>query len=145
MKKKVIMKLEGQHLLFYDGTCGMCHRAVQFLLKNDKNNIFVFAPLQGKTAADLLKDWRIAFPNADTLVLVQNYCTDNPKIFAFGRGVLRTCWLLGGFWKIPGLISFLPSSLYDWIYKWVARHRFKWFEPKICLIPKTQDLNRFLP
>jgi len=135
-----------KHLIFYDGTCGMCHGVVQFLLKQDKNKIFAFAPLQGETAAHLLNDWRICFPDADSLVLVENYRdNDNKKILLFGNGALRICWLLGGLWKIPGIISFFPTFFYDWGYRWIARHRFQWFEKQTCLIPKMEDLKRFLP
>ena len=118
----------GQHLVFYDGTCGMCHQAVQFLLKHDRHGIFLFAPLQGETAALLLQKWRTVFPGADSLVLMQNYKDPKHKqIYAFGKGALRICWLLGGLWKIPGFISFLPAGLYDWVYRWIAYRRFQWF------------------
>jgi len=140
------MKTIGQHLVFFDGTCGMCHGVVQFLLKHDKENVFVFAPLQGETAADFLDDWRNKYPDADTLVLIENYQDDSMKrIFMYGKGALRICWLLGGMWKVPGAISFLPPFLYDWGYRYIARHRFQWVERKSCLIPKVEDLNRFLP
>ncbi|MBA3603949.1 MAG: DUF393 domain-containing protein [Parachlamydiaceae bacterium] len=136
---------ERQHLVFYDGSCGMCHWVVQFLLKHDSNKLFVFAPLQGETAQLLLKDWRTSVPEADSLVLIENYQgSEAKKIYIFGKGALRIFWLLGGFWAIPGCISFLPSFLYDWKYRWVARHRFQWFASESCLIPKTQDATRFL-
>lgn len=134
-----------EHIVFYDGTCGMCHWVVQFLLKHDHNEHFVFAPLQGETAKLLLKDWRNTEPDVDSLVLIENY--KNPEqrqIYVFGKGALRICWLLGGFWSIPGSISFLPGVLYDWIYRWIARHRFQWFSRPSCLIPKGQDSTRFL-
>ena len=137
---------ESQHLIFYDGTCGMCHWVVQFLLRYDIKKLFVFAPLQGETAQVLLKDWRTSNPEADSLVLIENYQDPKKKkIYIFGKGALRICWLLGRFWMIPGSISFLPSFLYDWIYRWVARHRFQWFASQSCLIPRNQDSSRFLP
>jgi len=140
------MTHKGIHLIFYDGTCGMCHHIVQFLLKHDKKNIFVFAPLQGETAHQLLNNWRTTHPDADTIVLLENYRDqDNKHIYIFAKAALRICWLLGGMWKILGVISFLPPFLYNWAYRWVARHRFQWFEKQSCLIPTTQDINRFLP
>lgn len=135
-----------QHIVFYDGTCGMCHWAVGFLLKSDKKKIFLFAPLQGETAAELLKDWRLSSPDADSLVLLENYHDQNHQSIAtFGKGFFRILWLLGGWWKMPGSIFFLPSFLYDWGYKWIARRRFRWFKRETCPIPQTQDLKRFLP
>ncbi len=140
------MDIKQQHIVFYDGTCGMCHFVVQFLLKHDTRGCFVFAPLQGITAASELSHWRNSYPLADTLVLIENYQDlKQRKILAFGKGALRICWLLGGAWKIIGILSFLPSCLYDWGYRWVASHRFQWFERQTCLIPKSQDIKRFLP
>ena len=43
-----------QHLVLYDGTCGVCDHAVQWVLRHDAQEIFAFAPLQGTTAAELL-------------------------------------------------------------------------------------------
>jgi len=135
-----------KHLIFYDGTCGLCHEAVQFILKHDKNKVFMFAPLQGETAAKLLKNWRATSPSADSLVLIENYeIGQSEEILTFGIGALRICWLLGGLWKTVGVISFLPSFLYDWVYKLIAKRRFKWFESKTCLIPKIDETERFLP
>lgn len=137
------MKTLGRHLIFYDGTCGMCHRAVQFLLKWDKNKLFVFSPLQGKAAARMLPPH--INEDLETLILVENYQDNSEKrVFTFGKGAFRICWLLGGFWSIFGAISFLPSFLYDWAYRWVAHHRFQWFVREECLVPKNEDMNRFL-
>lgn len=133
-----------KHLVFYDGSCGMCQGIIQFILKHDRKHHFVFAPLQGDTAKHLLASWRCSFPDADTFVLMENYQNFNKKISVFGKGALRLCWLLGGRWRLLGLISFLPAFLYDWIYKGVAKNRFYWFQ-KTCLINKNHDLNRFLP
>ena len=133
-----------KHLIFYDGTCGLCHRAVQFVLKRDCYQRFVFAPLQGETAAALLGKSKAS--SMETLVLVENY--QNPEcrcILTHGQGALRISWLLGGFWVIPGVFSFLPPFLYDWLYHWVARHRFKWFGKETCLLPQTKCNERFLP
>ena len=67
------------HLVFYDGQCGLCDHAVQFLLKADKKNKFLFAPLQGTTALQELKDMAEKDKREDTLILVENYQTPKKK------------------------------------------------------------------
>lgn len=136
---------QGQHLVFYDGTCGMCHGVVQFLLKHDKRKVFIFAPLQGKTAAAMLNPSLFSSPDADSLVLVENY-KDPPHrhFYIFGKAALRISWLMNGWWKFPGVFSFLPASCIDWFYKWIAAHRFQWFQKTDCLIPNTNESDRFL-
>jgi hypothetical protein len=41
-------------IVFYDGVCGFCKRAVQFILRRDPNAIFRFAALQSHFAAEIL-------------------------------------------------------------------------------------------
>ncbi|MGH9147073.1 MAG: thiol-disulfide oxidoreductase DCC family protein, partial [Vicinamibacterales bacterium] len=44
--------VEGDHLVLYDGVCGLCSHLLQFLLEHDRRAVFTFASLQsevGKT------------------------------------------------------------------------------------------------
>jgi len=133
-----------QHLVFYDGECGLCDKAVQFVLARDKAQDFDFAPLQGTTAAEMLKELPENIKTADSLILIENYKTPNRSLYIYGKGAFRICWLLGGAWSILGLLSFLPSILYDWGYRLVARNRHKLFATK-CMVPSQQNKHRFLP
>ena len=47
--------MEKQPILF-DGVCGLCNRAVDFVLREDRNQKFLFAPLQGETFKAFVKD-----------------------------------------------------------------------------------------
>lgn len=86
------------HLVFYDGECGLCDHVVQFLLWADRKGVFVFAPLQGETAREVLKGLPEESRGADSLVLVENYKSENAQFYLFGKGALRIAWLLGGLW-----------------------------------------------
>lgn len=133
-----------KHLVFYDGTCGFCDHVVQFLLKQDSKGIFVFAPLQGVTAKKLLVDTKSGLEKEDSLVLIEDYQTDKRQTYILGRGAFRILWLLGGAWAIPGAISFLPSFLYDWGYRLVARNRHRFFRQDACVVPDPKRADRFL-
>ncbi|HEV8051640.1 MAG TPA: DUF393 domain-containing protein [Parachlamydiaceae bacterium] len=134
-----------KHLVFYDGECGLCDQIVQFLLKLDSKELFNFAPLQGSTAAKLLEYLPPEMKNKDSLILIENYEGPGPQFYIFGKGVFRICWLLGGAWAIPGLISWLPSFLYDWGYRLVAKNRHRIFKNASCIIPSKEMKHRFLP
>lgn len=134
-----------KHLVFYDGHCGFCDRVVTFLLKQDREGKFLFAPLQGTTAEKLLKDMPAEVKQADSLILVENFQSPNEKIYIFGKGAFRIAWLLGGAWSLIGWISFLPSFLYDWGYRLVARNRSLLSGSKECRIPDPSQKGRFLP
>jgi predicted DCC family thiol-disulfide oxidoreductase YuxK len=118
-----------EHVVFYDGECPFCNRSVLFLLSVDKQEIFYFSPLNGETAKDKLQGLHLKNPNLDTLVLLENY-QKNEKIFIEGKAVLRILWLLGGKYALIGWLSFLPSFLFDYVYRIVARYRYRLFTKK---------------
>jgi len=118
-------------IIFYDGTCPLCNRAVRFILAADKKEQFYFAPLEGETAANKLKKIY------NTLVLYK----DPEHILTEGKAVLRICWLIGGKYALIGWLSFLPAFLFNLIYRVIAKYRFRLFSKKAS-IEKT---DRFLP
>src|SRR5690606_35086984 len=123
-----------------DGECGFCDKSVQFVLKQDNDKKFLFAPLQGETAKKWVpEEFR---KTLSTSILVEDYRTPNPKVFYYAKGAFRTLWLIGGWWKILGLPFFLPSFLYDWGYFIIARFRKK-IVPVCPVNPVRND--RFLP
>lgn len=134
-----------KHLVFYDGECGLCDHIVQFILNHDSHEIFDFAPLKGKTASKKLEDLPSSIKDQDSLVLIENYHAPNPTFYIFGKGAFRICWLLGNIWAIPGLLSFLPSFLYDWGYRFVAMNRHKLFKNSSCVVPSKDKQGHFLP
>lgn len=143
-KRNFIGLRMGRHLVFYDGACGLCDHAVQFILNHDHQSLFDFAPLQGKTAAKSLQTLPSEVRTADSLILIENYHTNKPEIYIFGKGALRILWLLGGVWSLPGAISWLPSWLYDWGYRLVAKNRHRLFDNDRCVIPPPDQKKRFL-
>lgn len=134
-----------EHLVFYDGPCGFCNRVVRFLIKADHEKHFLFAPLQGETAKDILKNLPPEIKQEDSLILVENFQQSNRKFYILARGVFQIFWLLGGFWSLIGSLSFLPSFLYDWGYRLVARNRQLFKKPSECPILSPEEKNRFLP
>jgi len=136
-----------KHLVFYDGICGLCDGIVRFIHKADQKKKFLFAPLQGKTAETELATLPEQFKNVDSLVLIENYQSEQERVFVLGKGALRIFWLLGGVWSILGILSFLPSWPFDHIYRFIARNRHRFYSQDSCRLPteKERDSDQFLP
>lgn len=133
-----------KHLVFYDGECGFCDATVQVILGADSKRRFVFAPLQGETASKYLIN-QPNLLNINTVVLIENYETPDKVIYSHGKAVFRICWLLGGAWRLIGWISFLPSILYNWAYRLVAKSRHLLSSKDSCPLPDSREKDRFLP
>jgi predicted DCC family thiol-disulfide oxidoreductase YuxK len=127
-------------LVLYDSDCGLCQRSVQFVLRRDNGGRFFFAPLDGETAAGVLKELP---SNVNSVVLIrgpgQSPLIRSRAVF----GILRE---LGGAWSILACLDYLPSWLFDWAYRLVARYRRRLFSLKpSCLVPTEEQRTRFLP
>lgn len=124
-------------IIFYDGNCGFCHQSVQFILKRDRSKIFHFAPLQGKTAEACLP--RHLREDTDSLILL-----NEEGHFIESTGALKILCSLGNIYALAGVFLWVPSSIRDFFYKWIARNRYRWFPRVSCLVPSTDETNRFL-
>jgi predicted DCC family thiol-disulfide oxidoreductase YuxK len=121
-------------ILFYDGHCGLCHRAVRFVLAEDREGtLFRFAPLQGETFQRLVtSDQQKTLP--DSVVVM----TSDEKLLARSDAFLHILRRLGGGWKVLGVVSSLiPRALRDFVYDFVARVRYRIFGRRDDLCPVT--------
>jgi predicted DCC family thiol-disulfide oxidoreductase YuxK len=131
-------------ILFYDGRCGLCHRAVKFVLKHDRpGNAFRFAPLQGPTfQAQVPANRRAGLP--DSIVVL----TQSGELLVRSDAFLHILGRLGGGWRIlAGLFSVIPRPARDMVYDFVARIRYRIFgkRDELCPIVPPDLRKRFDP
>ena len=127
-----------QRIVFFDGLCPFCHFWVQFLLKRDHNKEFLFAPLQGETARELLSS---ELMSVNTIVLLE----DRKKIYTKSNAILRIIKILGGSIKMLFIFKLIPTSIRNFFYDIMARNRFVLRKPlKHCPVPKPGVASRFL-
>lgn len=127
-------------IIFFDGVCGMCNTFVNLALKIDRREIFMFAPLQGTTAREMLP------PLSDDP-------TEWSMIYLDERGThdqldasLEVYRRLGGIWTILSWLRFVPRAIRTPMYRILARNRYRWFGKKdVCRIPTADERRRFLP
>jgi predicted DCC family thiol-disulfide oxidoreductase YuxK len=134
----------GTDTLFYDGTCGLCHRAVRFILAEDQTGTaFRFAPLGGET-------FQRAVSSAQQMTLPDSLVirTFEGVLLMRAKAVRRLCQRLGGIWRLGALISrVLPVFVWDGLYDLIARTRHRMFaRPKeSCPILPQRLRARFEP
>ena len=119
-------------MLFYDGHCGLCHRAVRFVLRHDRSGSrFRFAPLQGATFQSLVPAGAQAgLP--DSVVLL----TQDGILLVRSNAFLHILRRLGGRWgTLASVLAVVPRPLRDVIYNLVARIRYRVFGTRLDLCP----------
>jgi predicted DCC family thiol-disulfide oxidoreductase YuxK len=133
-------------VLLYDGLCGFCDRAVQFVLARDPDGSMKFATLQGEFASRILRQYP-ELQHIDSLVLVDT--TDDglrPPVMVRTAAVLAVARYLGWPWRGALMLQLVPRVLRDWGYDQFARHRHRWFgRHDTCPMPSPERRKRFLP
>ena len=136
--------MNGKDALFYDGGCGLCHRAISFILKRgSKGENFRFAPLGGETFQQRLTSaQREGVP--DSLVIL----TASGDVLIRSRAVLHILQALGGGWQVLGWLGhILPRWLADASYDCLARVRGRLFAKPgtACPVVSNEQRMRFDP
>ena len=128
--------------VFYDGTCGFCHGAVQFLLRRDPlGKRFRYAPLQGQTASTALSHIG-GIPDS---MVVQ--CA-NGAIHTEAAAALTLAGSLGRGWSILATIAqILPWFVLNGCYRLIAKNRYRMFGRKqeLCPLLPPEQRALFLP
>lgn len=127
-------------ILFFDGVCGLCSRAVDFVIARDHKGVFRFAPLQGETARRLLTAEDLAA--LDTMAVATR-----EGVYRRSSAAVRILWRLGPFWWLCGwMLWAVPRPVRDLGYRAVARSRYRLFgKHETCRLPAPHERERFLP
>ena len=123
-------------LVFFDGACGLCNGAVNFLMREDTNKRLRFATLQGQTAQDEIGDE--ATPDS----IVVKY---NGNIMKTSEAILFLFTTIGGPWGLFYIFYILPSALRDLVYHYIARNRYLMFgKLDTCRLPTPEEKAVFI-
>ena len=127
-------------IILFDGVCNLCNNTVNFIIKHDKNNKFLFASLQSDAAKEILLQFNLNKNLLNTIILVQN-----EQVYEYSTAVLLITKDLNGFWKHLNVFLIIPKKLRDFVYNIIAKNRYRWFGTRSsCLIPSSELKNRFL-
>ncbi|HEX8242141.1 MAG TPA: thiol-disulfide oxidoreductase DCC family protein [Longimicrobium sp.] len=139
MAEPAVPRVDGP-LVLYDGTCGLCNRSVQLILRNDRRGRFRFAALQSDAGRALLARHGLPPDRMDTVVLVED-----GRAFTRSRAALRIARRMDAPWPALWPLAIIPRAVSDFFYGLVARHRYRLFgRTDACMLPPPEVRARFL-
>lgn len=131
-------------VLLYDGVCGFCDGAVQFILRHDRRGTLRFATLQGDFARGVI-DRHPELDGVDSLVLVERDASGVEQVHVRSNGALRVARYLGGAWHLARVTAIVPRFIRDAVYDGFARIRYRVFgRHDSCPIPSPEQRTRFV-
>jgi predicted DCC family thiol-disulfide oxidoreductase YuxK len=129
-----------KHIILFDGFCVLCNSSVNWLLRHDKKDLFLFAPLQSPAGKKLAAEHKLP-EKIDTVIMI----SPSGKVYMHSDVMLEAFRIMGGGYKILSGLSLIPKVLRDGFYRIVAKYRYRWFGKKeACVIPDPKWKERFL-
>jgi len=113
---------------------------VNFIIKHDKKERFLFASLQSDAANEILLQFTSKKIGLESIILIQN-----EKIYDKSTAALMIMSHLNKGYRFLGIFKIIPEFLRDAIYQFIAKNRYKWFgKNEHCLVPSESIRSRFL-
>ncbi|MFD1061859.1 thiol-disulfide oxidoreductase DCC family protein [Winogradskyella litorisediminis] len=131
-----------KQLILFDGVCNLCNSSVLYVIKRDKKNLFLFAPLQSNIGEQIINEFNIDTTETDSIIL---YNPSEQKIYSKSTAALKVAKLLSYPTKLLSGFLIVPASIRNWVYDFIAKNRYKWYGKKeSCMIPTPELKAKFL-
>ncbi|WP_248722783.1 thiol-disulfide oxidoreductase DCC family protein [Seonamhaeicola sp. ML3] len=132
---------KNKKLILFDGVCNLCNSSVQYVIKHDKKDLFLFAPLQSDIGQNIIKHYNIDTNTIDSILLY----TPEQGITYKSTAALQIAKHLGFPRNLAVIFFIIPTVLRNWVYDFIARNRYKWYGKKeACMIPTPELKRKFL-
>ena len=132
---------QNKQLILFDGVCNLCNSSVQYVIKHDIKNQFMFTALQSETGKEIIDEFNIDTSKTDSILLY------NPKkgIDYKSTAALKIVSKLGFPRNLIGAFFIVPAFIRNWVYDFIAKNRYKWYGKKeSCMIPTPELKSKFL-
>ena len=127
-------------IILFDGVCNFCNSSVNFIIRHDKKNYFMFAALQSEIGKELLKKYNLESIEVESVVLIENN-----HAFIQSTAALRFTKHLNGLYPLLYGLIIVPPFIRNGVYNWIAKNRYKWFGKKeSCMIPSEEVKAKFI-
>ena len=131
---------QDKKIILFDGVCNYCNDKVNFIIKNDKKDVFRFVALQSETGQKIIT--YLSIDSAlDSIILYE----PGYAYFIKSEAVFRIIKHMSSSVKLLLLFNFVPTSIKNIFYEIFAKNRYKWYGKKeICMIPSEDIVGKFI-
>lgn len=130
-----------KQLILFDGVCNLCNSSITYVIKHDKHNVFMFAPLQSDVGKQVIEQFQLDTSKTDSIIL---YSEDN-GLKIKSSAALAIASKLGFPRNLLSVFYIIPPFIRNWGYDFIAKNRYKWYGKKdACMIPTPELKAKFI-
>jgi len=139
MTAGISANLSNKFIVFYDGDCGFCNHWVQWILKNDKKDKFLFSSLQSQFGQKFLNDRNLPNQTFDTIYLWK------PQSFYLTKyqAILKIATEIGGIYSLAAAGKIIPDFIANRFYNIISNNRKK-LAVNQCFLPDKEQQKKFI-
>lgn len=131
-----------KQLILFDGVCNLCNSSVLYVIKRDKKDKFLFAPLQSEIGKTIIKKFNIDTEETDSILL---YNPNKDSLTYKSTAALLVAKQLGLPTNVLAIFIIIPAFIRNWVYNFIAKNRYKWYGKKdACMIPTPKLQSKFI-
>src|SRR5262245_34038473 len=127
-------------IAFMDGECTLCSTSACLIARLDRRNEFRICPVQSQLGKAVLTHYGLDPNDPDSWL----YVVDGGAWTSI-EAMIRVGRRLGGPGRIASVFSVIPRPLQDWIYRRIARNRYRILgRRRMCAIPDPALRSRLM-
>jgi predicted DCC family thiol-disulfide oxidoreductase YuxK len=127
-------------IVLFDGVCNYCNDKINFIIKNDNQDVFRFVALQSETGQKIIKHLGID-SSLDSIILYE----PGYAYFIKSEAVFRIIKYLSSSVRLLLLFNFIPTSIKNVFYDIIAKNRYNWYGKKeSCMMPTEEVKRKFI-
>lgn len=132
---------KNKKIILFDGVCNLCDSSVQFIIKNDKNDVFRFVAIQSELGQKIINYLGIDTSKTDSIILYE----PGVAYYFKAEAALRIAKELKSWHSILYTFIHVPNFIKNGVYDFIAKNRYKWYGKKeACMIPTPELKAKFL-
>ena len=119
-------------VVFYDSSCLLCSKSLQYILKHDTHKHFSFSALNSTFA----KPYKLSSETVAVLTTNYELLSHHNAVKYIIKQLPKVKWVLFVFYITPGFLQ-------RFVYGLIAKNRQHWFGTTNCLLP-NKYAERFI-
>jgi predicted DCC family thiol-disulfide oxidoreductase YuxK len=130
---------DGGPVAVMDAACALCSWGARLIARLDGSERFRVCPIQSPVGTALARHFGLEPGDPETWLFL-----DRGEAVSGMEAIIRVGERLGGIGRVASLLRVVPRGAREWLYRRVARNRYRFGRADMCALPDERLRRRLL-